>query len=412
MNPNPLMNPSGARLVLIVSAVAVAIAGIGTSIVLMKPNQPTPAETTNAAKAEENKDAIGALGRLEPAGEIYKVAAPATGFSSRIEKLLVKEGDKVKAGQPLAVMDNYPSLVAAARQAEAQLIEAQTRLDQVRAGAKQGDIRAQRAEVLQAGTDLERSRADLSTAELERQKAIFEANKWEAEFKKAEWDYERYSQLRKEEAISEAELKSRELNYITTKRQFDQAQKAVGQAEQTVQQRQQAIARANLAIAKEDQRLSSVAEVRPTDLKQAEAQVLVARTNFEKAKVELETAVVKSRIDGQVLVVHAKDGETVGTSGIMEVGRTDQMFVVAEVDENYIGKVALGNKARVKSDAFQGEISGTVTEIGRQVRQNAVTSADPAEKQDSRIVEVKIRLDDSKPVAGLTNLQVKVAINP
>lgn len=412
MNPNPLMNPSGARLVLIVSAVAVAIAGIGTSIVLMKPNQPTPAETTNVAKAEENKEAIGALGRLEPAGEIYKVAGPATGFSSRIEKLLVKEGDKVKAGQPLAVMDNYPSLVAAARQAEAQLIEAQTRLDQVRAGAKQGDIRAQRAEVLQAGTDLERSRADLSTAELERQKAIFEANKWEAEFKKAEWDYERYSQLRKEEAISEAELKSRELNYITTKRQFDQAQKAVGQAEQTVQQRQQAIARANLAIAKEDQRLSSVAEVRPTDLKQAEAQVLVARTNFEKAKVDLETAVVKSRIDGQVLVVHAKDGETVGTNGIMEVGRTDQMFVVAEVDENYIGKVSLGNKAKVKSDAFQGEITGTVTEIGRQVRKNDVTSSDPADKQDARIVEVKIRLDDSKPVAGLTNLQVKVAINP
>ncbi|OUC14468.1 MAG: hypothetical protein B0A82_11950 [Alkalinema sp. CACIAM 70d] len=406
------MNPSGARLVLIVSAVAVAIAGIGTSIVLMKPNQPTPTETTNVAKAEENKEAIGALGRLEPAGEIYKVAGPATGFSSRIEKLLVKEGDKVKAGQPLAVMDNYPSLVAAARQAEAQLIEAQTRLDQVRAGAKQGDIRAQRAEVLQAGTDLERSRADLSTAELERQKAIFEANKWEAEFKKAEWDYERYSQLRKEEAISEAELKSRELNYITTKRQFDQAQKAVGQAEQTVQQRQQAIARANLAIAKEDQRLSSVAEVRPTDLKQAEAQVLVARTNFEKAKVDLETAVVKSRIDGQVLVVHAKDGETVGTNGIMEVGRTDQMFVVAEVDENYIGKVSLGNKAKVKSDAFQGEITGTVTEIGRQVRKNDVTSSDPADKQDARIVEVKIRLDDSKPVAGLTNLQVKVAINP
>ncbi|MBD2327805.1 biotin/lipoyl-binding protein [Alkalinema sp. FACHB-956] len=406
------MNPSGARLVLIVSVVAVAIAGIGTSVVLMRPSQPTPTETTNVAKAEENKDAIGALGRLEPAGEIYKVAAPATGFSSRIEKLLVKEGDKVKAGQPLAVMDNYPSLVAAARQAEAQLIEAQTRLDQVRAGAKQGDIRAQRAEVLQAGTDLERSRADLSTAELERQKAIFEANKWEAEFKKAEWDYQRYSQLRKEEAISEAELKSRELNYITTKRQFDQAQKAVGQAEQTVQQRQQAIARANLAIAKEDQRLSSVAEVRPTDLKQAEAQVLVARTNFEKAKVELETAVVKSRIDGQVLVIHAKDGETVGTNGIMEVGRTDQMFVVAEVDENYIGKVSLGNKAKIKSDAFQGEITGTVTEIGRQVRNNDVTSADPADKQDARIVEVKIRLDDSKPVAGLTNLQVKVAINP
>ena len=138
----------------------------------------------------------------------------------------------------------------------------------------------------------------------------------------------------------------------------------------------------------------------------------MAQANFEKAKSELERSIVKSPIPGKVLKIYAKENEAVGTSGIMELGFTDKMLVVAEVDENSISKVKKGDRAIIKSDAFQGEISGKVELVGAQVRKNGVTSADPSDKQDVRVVEVKILLDDSSRVKNFTNLQVKVSIQP
>lgn len=52
-------------------------------------------------------EAVAALGRLDPAGDIRVLAAPITGIggSPRITELLVSEGEKVRAGQLLASFD-------------------------------------------------------------------------------------------------------------------------------------------------------------------------------------------------------------------------------------------------------------------------------------------------------------------
>ncbi len=54
---------------------------------------------------------MAALGRLDPAGDIRVLAAPITGIggSPRITRLLVREGDRVQAGQLLATFDNAPN---------------------------------------------------------------------------------------------------------------------------------------------------------------------------------------------------------------------------------------------------------------------------------------------------------------
>lgn len=428
MSSNPLLNSSGAKLVATVSAIAVVVTGGGFVIAnnMMSGPKAQTTETPGQEAKKEEAAAIGALGRLEPAGEIFKIAPPAGGFSSRIERLLVKEGDKVKPGQPIAVMDSYQSLLASAKQAEAQMIEAQSKLEGVRAGAKSGDVGQQRAAInteqargMEAEGEARRSFADLQEAEFKLQEVQALIPKLQAELKKAEWDLEKYGQLFKEKAIPEAEWRKKEVDFITRKQEVAQGLKLIGQAEKRVQQRaatlaqaQAAVQRAITRVAGENQRLGSVSEVRPTDVKQAEAQVLVAQSNFEKAKIEMEKAIVKSPIPATVLKTYAKDNESVGSNGIMDLGITEQMYVMAEVDENSISKISTGNRAIIKSDAFQGELSGKVERIGAQVRKNAVTSSDPADKQDVRVVEVKIRLDDSKPVQSLTNLQVKVSIQP
>jgi len=59
-------------------------------------------------------EAVAALGQLEPAGGVRKLAAPWSGFGGtpRVSALLVKEGDTVQAGQVLARFDNRPQLEA------------------------------------------------------------------------------------------------------------------------------------------------------------------------------------------------------------------------------------------------------------------------------------------------------------
>jgi HlyD family secretion protein len=409
---NPILKAPGARLILIVSAIALAFTGL-TYFLLTNPmgGKPKAAETSQST----NKAAvggIGALGRLEPEGEVFKVAPPAVGLSSRVAKLLVREGDQVKLGQPIAVMDSFESLQAAGMQSEAQVREAEAKLAQVKAGAKVGDVNAQQAMVLQAKSDWQRAKAEKSSADLELQKVKAAAVTVNADYQKAKLDYDRYAKLFKDQAISRSALEEREITMITERQKAEQGLQTIFQAETLVAQRQADVDRIELTIAEAEQRLGSVAEVRPTDVKQAEEQVRSAIAGVQKAKADFDNAVVKSPIDGRILKVYAKDNEAVGTNGIMEIGRTSQMYAVAEVDENLVSRIREGQTATVKSDAFEGEITGKVVKIGQKIGKNSITSTDPKDSQDTRVVEVKIKLDNSQPVAGLTNLQVRVAIQP
>ncbi|MGV0029131.1 ABC exporter membrane fusion protein [Phormidesmis priestleyi] len=384
MSSKPLMKPTGVRVVLIGSAIALALSGFGIfSYAILRPS-PSPSATIASPSPNDAPDEISALGRLEPEGGVVKIAAPSAFGTARVSKMLVKEGMQVRANQPLAVMDEGDTLYASLMQAEAQVKEAETKLAQVQAGAKPGDINAQQANVLRANAEIPKAGAELLKAN--------------AELRNAQSEYDRYRKLFKDGAVTELDLQNRQLIRDTKAQQQDQARQALEQAK--------------IAFEQTKQELSSVAEVRPTDIQQAKAQVNVAMANFQKAKTDLDKAIVRAPIDGQVLKVHADPGEVVGNDGIMELGRTRQMYAVAEVDENYIGKVQPGQRAKITSYAFPGEMMGTVDKVGLQIRKNEVLNTDPVDKTDTRIVEVKIKLDDSQRVAGLTNLQVKVAIVP
>ena len=92
------------------------------------------------------------------------------------------------------------------------------------------------------------------------------------------------------------------------------------------------------------------------------------------------------------------------------------MYVVAEIHETDIAKVRLGQKATISSEygGFEGDITGEVEHLGLQVgtKQLSEASANPTQDENSRIVEVKIRIDpeDSIKVANFTYMKVRVEI--
>jgi HlyD family secretion protein len=153
------------------------------------PNRgPTRAPSTvKSVAAPKPVKAVGALGRLEPAGEIRVLAAPIAGVggSPRISRLLVSEGERVERGQVLALFDTRPTLEAEQRVIETRLANLVRRLrvqerelnryrQLTRAGALSADELDRREQAyLQllgegqvARADLERVRADLDNTVL------------------------------------------------------------------------------------------------------------------------------------------------------------------------------------------------------------------------------------------------------
>ncbi len=88
---------------------------------------PTPPQPAAVAPAPE---AVAALGRLDPQGEIRRVAAPISGIggSPRLSRLLVREGESVDAGQLLAEFDTAPKLQADRRLLQVRIANLEARL--------------------------------------------------------------------------------------------------------------------------------------------------------------------------------------------------------------------------------------------------------------------------------------------
>jgi len=378
-------------------AIAVGIATISTTVYIISrylrlpsTSVPTPSPTVAIPRK------VTALGRLEPKGEAVHAATTGSLEGTRILRILVKEGDKVRVGQILAILDTRDRRLAALKEATEQVKVAQARLAQVKAGAKAGEINAQKATIVRMEAELQGNvKAQSATVE-----------RMEAELRNATTEYQRYQQLYQEGAVSASTLDSKRLAVETAQKKLDEGRATLKRIQESVQ--------AQLNEAKAN--LNRIAEVRPTDVQAAQAEVDKAVASLGQAKADLELSYVRSPRDGRILKIHVRPGEVVSNQGegILKLGQTDQMYAVAEVYETDISKVRLGQRAIVTSDAFPAKLQGTVDQIGWEVGKKDVLSTDPAAATDVRVVEVKIGLDSasSQRVAGLTNLQVTVEIEP
>ncbi len=337
-------------------------------------------------------ESVVALGRLEPENEVIKMSVPATLSNDRVAQLLVKRGDRVQVNQVIAILDSRDRLQGALFEAEQHVTVALAELAQVRAGAKSGEINAQQAEITRLQAEL--------AGETWRQQATLAS--LEAEVNYARSEYKRFQSLYQEGALSASQFDQKRLAF-----QKAQAQLSEGKANQS---RTGRTLRAQIESARAN--LDQIVEVRPVDLHIAQAKVDQAIAVAQRSKADLRQAEVRSPQAGQILEIYAKPGEVVGDKGIADLGQTRQMQVIAEVYQTDIGKIRMGQQVVITGEPFSGELQGTVNEIGLQVSQQETFNNQPGENLDQRAVKVTIRLNaaDSDRVAGLTNLQVQVAI--
>ncbi len=77
----------------------------------------------------------------------------------------------------------------------------------------------------------------------------------------------------------------------------------------------------------------------------AQSEIDVSIASVEVAQAELERAYIKAPVGGRILDVLRQPGELIGAEGVLELGRVDKMYAVAEVYETDIRRVKIGQTA-------------------------------------------------------------------
>jgi HlyD family secretion protein len=333
------------------------VAGV---VVVMRSQQERPAPVPTPS-AQAPLPTVTALGRLAPIGEVRTIAAPSsTTGQQTILRLLVEEGDAVRQGQVLAVLDGQPRLQAAVDRADAQVQLARNRLSIARADHLSG-LAGQLAKV-------QSLQAQLRTAESERL---------------------RYQSLYLSGALSASDREAKDLTRDTVAASLRDAE---------AQLTRQRAAEGGISL----------------DVESAERSLVEAEAARKAALAERDQSLVRSPIAGRVLSVQSRAGEVAGSAGILEIGQTDRMQVIAEVYQSDLPRVRVGQPVRITSAALLTPLEGQVGLVGAIVRRQSVINTDPTSNTDSRVVEIRAPLNaaSSKHAAGLSNLQVRTVIGP
>ena len=324
-------------------------------------------------------------GRIE--GDDSAVAAKTSG---RIREITVREGDRVEAGQVIAVLDDEQirareqQAMAAVRQAEARV-----RLAQHQIAVLEESLRQSRLGVDQSRADAEGrvNEADGKLAAAEAQLAQAEAS-----YAQAKWDREAMTRLFKKELVAEQEAQRAQRN--------EEAQAAIVAA----QKRQVEAARGALTAAKANLvnpaiRSSQVAAVQGQIL-QAQADIAAAQAEAERARAQLEEARANRKdlsviapFNGTVATRTAEPGEVVmaGTA-IITLVNLAEVYLRAFVPEGQIGHVRVGQPARVYLDSAPAKpIDAYVLRVDPQA---SFTPENTYFREDrvKQVVGVKLRL--------------------
>jgi HlyD family secretion protein len=338
-----------------------------------------------------------ALGKLVPKGEIIRLSV-ANAESSRVNEILVQEGDWVKANQVIAILQGVQKRTQDLEESQKFVDFYKAKLEQILSGdAKKAEIAAQKANIARLEAQL--------FNEAEEKKAMIKIV--EIQLKQAQSNYERNEFLHKEGAISQKDLDLSLEQLEITKTTLTQRKAQLNNIIQALQQQ----------IIQEKENFAKLLEIRPVDIKVAQAELARALVVVKQRQADLDDTKVRVPISGQILRINTRVGEQVNIKqGIVEIGQTDQMYAVAEVYETDVAKVAIGQTVKIKSEygGFEGEIRGFVEYIGLQVGNQQIldSSSDPTQDENSRVVQVKIRIHslDSPKVASLTNMQVRIEI--
>jgi len=314
--------------VLVIAAVALALFG---PLIFRKKVEKRGPEVRQAANA-----AITSKGVVE-SEEAVQVGSQVSGI---IREIRANEGDPVKKGEPLVILDSG-KVAAKAEQAEAMTREARERLMELETGPRPEDIEIARARTRRA----------------------------EVAYRQASDEFQRQERLYRKDAATLIE-RDRALERMKM-----EAEELKG-------------AESNLKKLLKGERREEIEQARAA----------VARNSAEKKYYQalLTESTIITPIDGVVTERLKEPGEIVDVgTPLMKLINPERMRIRAEIEETDVGKVKDGQQVEVTMDAYRDKVyRGKVYKIFPDVKRKAQKTFDPMASFDINTQQIYIRLDD------------------
>jgi HlyD family secretion protein len=293
-------------------------------------------------------------------------------IAGRVEKLTVKEGDYVKAGQLIAVIES-DDLEAALKAAEATAASQRSKLS--------------------SNVETERQNAgetQSATASAEAQVKVAEASLAQA---KANLEHQQANTTRTVALAKQGIMSAQARDEAATALQASQA--AVTAAESSL-----SAAQATLREARAHELLAAVSA---RNVATSRADVANARAMADQARIEKSYAEIVAPVSGRIAVWAAREGEVV-TMGeaIVSIMDLTQTWVYAPLPETQADSVKLGDSLRVVMPSG-GTIQGKI--INKSAEADFATQRDvSSRKRDIKTIQLKLLIDnpDEKYVPGMT----------
>ncbi len=330
-NGNGLTNGKAAkrrrRRIIYASIAALVVIGGGYGVyAALKPSRIIDPSKIATVEKGDLARVVVATGKIQPRSKV-EVKSKASGM---VKKLYVEFDDRVKAGQTLMELDKV-QLEAVVREAQANYQAAQAALESAKATYERNKVDAEGPDVPYLKLTMDRAR-----------------------------------QMYKDGVMSKSVVEDAEKNYQLALNKQMSAQRNV------------TVSRAEIA--------------------KAEAQVGQARAALDNAEEDLRNSTIVSPIDGLVLSRDVSVGDGVSSililgsqaTLVMTLGDTSEVYVQGKVDEADIGKVYLGQPARIVVEAFKDKkFTGKVTRIS------------PFGKEKDNVTTFEVRVSISNPTGEL-----------
>lgn len=372
---------------------------------------------------------VSETGTLEPVTQ-NEVKSKVAG---RVMRIFVKEGDLVKAGDPIALIDpievtreveqikaqltssqaglqqsiqNYNLTVQQNRmsikRAEANLAEAEARLAQTKAPNRRQDIQQQQATVDRAKASVLRSNAQLADADrnLARQKALVAKG-----------------------FVAQSAVDSSQTNLDVQKADLASSQTELASAQQRLSLLKEGTRREDIVaaeaqvessrVALESERVNAAnAQLRARDVERSRADVDQIQNQLAKQQVQLKDTSIVAPISGQVVSKSINEGELVAsaTGGfaqgavLVKIADLNNMQVKVNINEVDVAKLKIGLPAEIRVDGVKGEtFKGRVASIApASIGSNAGTASSGSSSVVRFEVKVAVTTPDPRLRPGMT----------
>lgn len=146
------------------------------------------------------------------------------------------------------------------------------------------------------------------------------------------------------------------------------------------------------------------------DLEVSQARRATAAAVVTRIEAEIAKRRIVSPLDGAVVIRHVDAGESIeAREGIVTIADLSRVRIEAEVDEFDAGRLVVGSPVSIAAEGYdETRWKGTVEEIPDAVSGRKLKPQDPGKPSDTRILLVKIRLDEPTPLKLGQRVEVEI----